>query len=93
MHKVLLPKVEAVITEQKFNSKQSILITQKHWRKVNEDTLCTRPEHSFPPSPSKKTRSGVSDRPRLLSSAVFSCFLTWGLIGSLTVAANSVCRC
>jgi hypothetical protein len=38
-------------------------------------TLCTRTEHSFPPSPSRETCCDVPVRPRQLSSAVFSCIL------------------
>ena len=42
-------------------------------------------EHSLPPSPDRETRSGVPVRPQPLSSAVFSCFLTGGSIGPVTL--------
>ena len=35
-------------------------------------TLCTHPEHSFPPSPNRETRCVVPVTPQSLSSAVFS---------------------
>ena len=37
--------------------------------------LCTQQEHPFPPSPSRETCCDVPVRPKLLSSAVFSCLL------------------
>ena len=58
-------------------------------------TLCTHLEHSFPPSPDRKTRSGVPVRPQLLSNAVFPCSFTGGSIGPatfLTATPSSVCN-
>ena len=56
-------------------------------------TLCT--QHSFPPSPVKKTCEGVPGRPQLPSGAVISCNLTEAPIGletSLSWPPSSLCR-
>ena len=41
----------------------------------SSSALCTQPVRPSPPSPSRETCRGVSVRPQLVSSAVFSCLL------------------